>query len=650
MRPARLEIFKSVIGRKLVIYMVLFSSLISLMSTAVQLLWDYNNDVDLIEDQLQQVKDIHLESLTISMWVSDEHQLKIHLDGILLLRDMQFIELRDESEVWITNGVRKAKNIMSRTYPLVYSQNKKNINIGSLYLQASLTKVYQRLLDKVWVIFASNGIKIFLVAGFMLVLFYMLSTRHLIKISEFIRTLNVENSNNLLLLDRKGNKKDEIDLVVNAFNEMQHNIKQSFSALRQTEKVWRSLAASTSTLEFDLFMNDVLIQLADIYNCRYALIGRLLADGKSAQTLSVLANGKQIKNFEYSLKDTPCQELLDKNRDVVSAYAEKIYSDEDILIDMGVESYFCAPLIASDGSILGVLSVMDSREMKIDEWSEPVLGVFAKRVALEMEREQTSQKLQQYQGQLEEQVQIRTIDLVAARNEAERANEAKSEFLSHMSHELRTPLNAILGFGQMLELDSSKLSSVQKSNVQEILDAGQHLLNLINEVLNLAQIESGKLEIKMEEIDLSEPLQECIKLMSSSIEDMKIEVIDNVSEHHYFVKADYLRLKQILLNLISNAVKYNKKSGRLILDSRLLDKQRIHICVTDTGEGLSEDETSRLFHPFERLNVKENIEGTGIGLTITKHLIELMGGSIGVKSTLGVGTIFWVELELINKI
>lgn len=257
------------------------------------------------------------------------------------------------------------------------------------------------------------------------------------------------------------------------------------------------------------------------------------------------------------------------------------------------------------------------------------------------------QELEDYRNSLESQIEVRTSELVKAKDEAERANDAKSEFLSSMSHELRTPLNAILGFGQMLELNGSELTTVQKSNVKEILDAGNHLLNLINDVLNLAKIEAGKTEISMEKVDVTKILHECIKLMSSSIDKMKLKVIDNISEHRYFVYADYMRLKQIFLNLMSNAVKYNQQSGRIIFDSRV-NSQRIRLCITDTGKGLTKDEVNRLFNPFERLNVEENIEGTGIGLTITKHLSELMGGSIGVESTPNKGSTFWLEFELAN--
>lgn len=262
------------------------------------------------------------------------------------------------------------------------------------------------------------------------------------------------------------------------------------------------------------------------------------------------------------------------------------------------------------------------------------------------ERTLLEEELDSYRATLEFQIENRTSELIKARDEAERANEAKSDFLSSMSHELRTPLNAILGFGQILELDGGNLSKIQQANVQEILDAGHHLLNLINEVLDLAQVESGKLNINMQKVNVTLVLQDCIKLMSSSIEERNIEIVNNLSKLNLFVSADSIRLKQILINLISNAVKYNKESGQLIFEGWVVTENKIRIVVTDTGKGLTENQISRLFNPFERLNVVENIEGTGIGLTITKHLIELMNGTIGVESTPGKGCTFWIELEV----
>ena len=242
------------------------------------------------------------------------------------------------------------------------------------------------------------------------------------------------------------------------------------------------------------------------------------------------------------------------------------------------------------------------------------------------------------------------LALVTARDEADTANRAKSEFLSSMSHELRTPMNAILGFGQLLDMEAEGFNETQHENIKEILEAGYHLLNLINEVLDLAKIESGNLVISMEEVYIDDLLKQCFALISTQIEARRLKLVDNISCHGFVVKADYTRLKQVMLNLLSNAVKYNSEQGNISLDAEIIDQKKLRICVTDTGDGLSENEIKKLFTSFERLNAKDNVEGTGIGLVITKHLIELMGGSIGVESTPGEGSVFWVELELFNQV
>jgi PAS domain S-box-containing protein len=235
--------------------------------------------------------------------------------------------------------------------------------------------------------------------------------------------------------------------------------------------------------------------------------------------------------------------------------------------------------------------------------------------------------------------------LVAAREEAERANRAKSEFLSRMSHELRTPLNAILGFGQLMELDAS-LPAEQRDNVQEIMKAGHHLLRLINEVLDLAKVEAGRIELSIEDTELQEVVQNSLSLMQPMAASRGIAV-QCADLSGWRVHADRIRLKQVLLNLLSNAIKYNREQGAVLLQAQAGAPGMLRLTVQDTGLGIPSHQLGLLFEPFQRLHADDPaIEGTGIGLTITRRLVELMGGRIGADSQVGVGSAFWVELPL----
>jgi signal transduction histidine kinase/ActR/RegA family two-component response regulator len=229
--------------------------------------------------------------------------------------------------------------------------------------------------------------------------------------------------------------------------------------------------------------------------------------------------------------------------------------------------------------------------------------------------------------------------------ELERANLAKSDFLSSMSHELRSPLNAILGFAQLIEFDAATTTPSQKASVGQILHAGWYLLELINGILDLAQIESGKLSLSREQVSLPEVMVECQAMIEPQHQTRGISMTFPRFDVPCFVEADRTRLKQVIINLLSNAIKYNRSGGSVAVEVATSTPDRVRISVRDTGAGLPPEKVAQLFESFNRLGQEASAEeGTGIGLVVSKRLVELMGGVIGVESTVGVGSVFWIEL------
>ena len=242
-------------------------------------------------------------------------------------------------------------------------------------------------------------------------------------------------------------------------------------------------------------------------------------------------------------------------------------------------------------------------------------------------------------------LQENTLELETAKAIAEKANLAKSDFLSSMSHELRSPLNAVLGFAQLMESDTPAPTPSQKASIDQILHAGWYLLELINEILDLSVIESGRLSLSLEPVSLPEIMLECQAMIEPQAQKRGISMTFPHFKQPCYIKADRTRVKQVLINLLSNAIKYNQAGGSVIVECVVGVSNRIRISVRDTGAGLSPEKLAQLFQSFNRLGQEASgEEGTGIGLVVSKRLVELMEGTIGVESIVGSGSVFWIEL------
>lgn len=390
--------------------------------------------------------------------------------------------------------------------------------------------------------------------------------------------------------------------------------------------------------------------LKNLTQSEYGLIGEVIKrDGAPAlkiHAISDLSWNEPTRQLMQQLRDG--EMLLSNPRSMlgqVFASGKTVLSNDMLKDPRGgalpeghpvLHRYLGVPIV-DRGEVIGMYAIANAAQdydEALVEWLQPFNSTCALLINL--------------YRQLNEQQRF-TEELKVARDLAERSSKAKTDFLSSMSHELRTPLNAILGFAQLLGNGKQPLNERQQRQVDQILRSGHHLLNLINEVLDLARIESGHTQVSLEPIKLQEVIDETLEIVNalatSQTISLKVE-LDNT--HSCFIEADYTRLKQILINLLSNAIKYNRPSGSVTLRCQLRES-KVHISVRDTGIGIAAEQIEMLFEPFNRLGAEHSsIEGTGVGLALTRKLARLMHTDIYVESTLGEGSVFYFELPLVS--
>ncbi|MDH5710556.1 MAG: PAS domain S-box protein [Gammaproteobacteria bacterium] len=418
--------------------------------------------------------------------------------------------------------------------------------------------------------------------------------------------------------------------------------------MQQQKKMLDMLHKSTTDFvskgDFRETMDAMLDTLLEITGSEYGFTGEVLIDDKgcpymkthaitniawNTETRNLYDNAK-AKGFEFHNLDTLFGHVMTTRAHVISNNPSSDPRSGGLPKGHPVmHSFYGAPIFYGN-EMVGMYGIAN-RKQGYDESLQLFLRPFDATYGVMI----NSKRMTEMEHQ-------NRIELISAKEEAERANRAKSEFLSSMSHELRTPMNAILGFGQLMNFDEN-LDSEHKDSVNEILTAGHHLLELINEVLDLAKVESGQIELSMEPVAICHVIEECMSLIAPLAIKHGIAVHESCLQG-IAVRADHTRLKQAVINLLSNAIKYNHDGGKVTIDAMQMGN-RVRILVKDTGLGIDPERLDELFQPFNRLDAEgSNIEGTGIGLSITQRIVEMMGGEIGVQTELGVGSTFWIEL------
>ena len=594
------------VAKKLIVALVLFSSLITTVITAIELYTSYRHDLGQIDRSLEFIGKSYLPSLTDSVWVADRDQVQTQLDGLLRLPDIEYIGIRVDGQVRWSAGKAVSQRQRTAEVPLVRQHRGQALTIGTVQVVGSVDNVVARLWDQLLATLISNGVKTLLVAGFMLLVFQYLVTRHLTHVAAFVRRIDPgAPQGEQLQLDRLPTgrwRPDILDAVTTSINALSRSLHGAHAELRQSDERLRVLTRETTAFIYELDRDGRILFANRTYPglTRAQVEGTLLIDWFPAELKASIAQAVQRsfaealpQRLEYTIADPAGQG---------HTYTAAI-----------------VPIVRDGVIASAALTSVDISTQKAAE-----------------------QAIRQLNSSLEARVRERTAELQHAMERAESASRAKSEFLSHMSHELRTPMNAILGFAQIIEMSSP--SPQQLKWASEIRRAGDHLLQMIEDLLDLARIEVGKIVVRTEPLDLTTIVAESVALVQPMIEARGLRLIQECVGFQGQVMSDRLRLRQVLVNLLSNAAKYNRDRGTITIRCERR-AERIRLSIADTGTGIAPESLARLFQPFERLGAElGKVEGTGIGLALSKQLADLMGVEMGVDSRLDVGSVFWIDL------
>ncbi|WP_415892799.1 response regulator [Neptuniibacter sp. PT8_73] len=636
------------LGKQFAIQVILFSSCFTLITTSVQLAFDYHADISRIEQQFVDIERSHVPPLSLGLWSMDGAQIGVHLEGLQQLPDIEHVVIRDEQGgVW-EFGDKISDNSREHVYPLEFLRvNQADpIYLGALVVTASIDNVYERLINRASVILIGNGIKTAIVAGFIIFLMWLRVTRHLGKVTEYVTHLDFKVENKPLRLSKRYDAKspDEFDVVTEAINRMQQSLTEQFHELNRAETELKALLRERNQLLSS--EREYKGQLEEKVKERT----QKLTESQEAlkKSHSYLRNILETSPIAVSVYNPSDNRLTYSNHTCANMFGYSIeawlgHNPEDSWLHSEDREYFAGEyrkhgrvgtteveLVRKDKSVFWALLTWDriffQDERQVLFWVVDISG------------QKKAQEL-----------------LEQAKAEAEAATQSKSEFLANMSHEIRTPMNAVVGFSHLAL--QTELTDQQYDYLKKIQMAGHNLLRVINDILDLSKIEAGRMGVEEIDFSLDDVLEQLCDLLRLKAEEKGLEILlFHPWELPRNLKGDPLRLGQVLTNLVGNAIKFTDQGEISIQVSEVCrndNKVVLRFSVIDSGIGLSEEEQARIFKTFGQADASttRRYGGSGLGLVISQQLIELMGGEITLKSEKGQGSCFSFtsEFELIEE-
>ncbi len=625
-------LFRSQIARRLIIAFVVFSSLITVVTTTIQLFGDYRHGLLSIESDFELIEASYLESLADSLWTFNSKQVELQLAGVINLPNIEYVEILVDGEVKWSAGGQADDNVVSHEVPIRFQTLQSDQSSVVLKATASLSSLYQRLWDRALTILVSNAVKTFLVVGFVFLIFDRLVTQRVGKLAHWVGQLSInspEQSSGMLPVPEKTHKPDELDELsetILGMHEEQLRFHLSLQKHRDhledvVEERTRNLVKATVDLQRTTNQKNLILQAAGegIYGvdlegrCTFInqVGGRLLGYEPHeliGQLEHAVIHHSRTDGSPYLRGDCPVDATFKDGKE--HRITNEVFWRKDGS-QFAVE-YTSAPMIEK-GSILGAVIIF-------------------KDITTQKESEQM---------------------LIDARDQAERANEAKSRFLASMSHELRTPLNAIIGFTDMMKRDA-RLHDELQDHLDIVNQSGDHLLALINDILDIAKAESGKITLDESNIELAGFLQAIVAMLAIRAHEKDLPlVLQQETTLPDFICTDELKLRQVLINLIGNAIKFTERGQITVTVGYRAAAQDpdaggcLQFAIQDTGPGMTAREQETLFEAFTQTEAGYlSSVGTGLGLTISQRFVELFGGDIEVESTPGQGSVFRFSVDV----